>query len=129
MSPAQLAASSGLTPAAVSRYLSGKRQPTYPAAQKLAAALGVAVDYLLNPEGYAAPIEAARDIAERAKTKGLGYEDAQAVFEAGVDVLQETPTEGGINWRERALAAERKLQRLRSILGRTVAAIDKGGRR
>ena len=44
MTPGQLAAAAGTTPAAVSRYESGDRRPTWDAVQQLAAALGVTTD-------------------------------------------------------------------------------------
>lgn len=50
MNQKQLADEIGLTPVAVSRYLSGKRKPTIDFAVSISKAFGVSLDWLLKDE-------------------------------------------------------------------------------
>jgi transcriptional regulator with XRE-family HTH domain len=129
----EVADATGVTAAALSRYLSGQRQPRYKEAEKLADYFGVAPDYLLNPARYQRPFEIAKKAAaefegtdkERDKVFNdvLRYETDkvrswQDGFSEAESVLREEPVVfGGIDWRGRALVAEAKLANLRIKMG------------
>lgn len=98
----------------------------------LAEVYGLNPDYVLNPEIYQAPILKAKEAASKVKDK----KEAQSVFDAtearerekllarvaGVEAaegaLRDEPIQyGGIDWRGRALVAEKKLANLRIKIG------------
>ena len=86
MSQTDLARATNLTSAAISRYLSGERQPKGPLLLSVANALGTSVDYLLGktiepyPASKEADLEEAiRLIARNAKT--MTAEEKQKIAE------------------------------------------------
>lgn len=124
-----VAKGTGLTPAAVSRYLSGQRQPRYLEAVKLAEFFGVNPDYLLNPDKYRLPFSVAAEAVKgmeegpprdreynrvlREETEKL--KARQEGWEAASDVVREDPPWVD-QWRDRALAAEALLDQFRELL-------------
>lgn len=109
-----VASATGITPAALSRYLSGQREPRYAEAQKLADFFCLNTDYLLNPERYSSPLREAAAIA-----KEVGGPSQNAIFERTErelrsDMVREEPLGyEAIDWRHRALVAEGKLEAIR----------------
>ena len=112
-----VASATGITPAALSRYLSGQREPRYAEAQKLADFFCLNTDYLLNPERYSSPLREAAAIA-----KEVGGPSQNAIFEITerelrADIVREEPLSAEmIDWRRRALLAEGKLEAVRREL-------------
>lgn len=128
-SAAELARRSGLSHVAIANYLKG-RTPRYSEAQKLADALGLNPDYLLNPDRYTQPFEVAakaiegiedsdlraREFNRIAKLETLRLQDRQEGWEAAGDVVrEESPLD--TEWRCRALRAEAKLKAIQEVLG------------
>lgn len=86
-----IAMMAGITPAALSRYMSGKRFPKYEEARRLAAV-------------FEMPIE-------------LFMQSAAAVFSAeDAEVFREEAPEYKIDWMKRAHHAEEKIARLKNAL-------------
>jgi len=123
----ELARRAGLSHVAIANYLAG-RVPKYEAAEKLSAVFGVNTDYLLNPDRYKSPFEAATSAFDRAegslkerevvyqdtlkketqklKARSEGYNEAEALMRVDLE-----------GWKKRALAAEGKLANMRVKIG------------
>lgn len=81
MTQKQLAEKSGITEAAISRYLSGERTPRSVFLAKIAKALGVSSDYLLGESTADADVDSAvRLIARNAKS--ISEEQYRSLVEA-----------------------------------------------
>jgi transcriptional regulator with XRE-family HTH domain len=133
---ADLARESGLSHVAIGNYLKG-RVPKYAEASRIAAVFGISPDYLLNPALYASPLKIAAQIAESATG---GAKDRQRIFEAaeralsasmlpndGTSAQNEAGTlqgAGVVDWRTRALSAEKQLAKIKATLKKTVEEIE-----
>lgn len=80
-----------ITPAALSRYMSGQRFPKYAEAKRLAKVFEMPVELFLQA-------------------------DASELSATDANVFREEPREYGINWMQRARAAEEKITRLKVTL-------------
>ncbi|TXH18461.1 MAG: XRE family transcriptional regulator [Hyphomicrobiaceae bacterium] len=140
-SAAELARRSGLSHVAIANYVKG-RTPRYSEATKLAAAFGVAPDFLLNPSVYrvgferaAEAVKAITDPEKKAEEYNrLVRADLERIkarqegWEAASDVVREDPPWVD-QWRDRALAAEALLDQFRELLDRDKTITKKKGSR
>lgn len=117
LTKAELARRAGLSHVAIGNYLNG-RIPRFVEADKLATALGITTDYLLNPGRLDASLAIGSKVAKKAAAVlGLTKDQQQVLFEAAEEVIREQPGEyGAIDWRQRALDAEAKLEELKAKL-------------
>ena len=133
---ADLARESGLSHVAIGNYLKG-RVPKYLEASKIAAVFGISPDYLLNPALYSSPLKIAAQIAESAtgtaKERQRIFEAAERALSASMLPPDESAAEtdsgrlqgaGVVDWRTRALAAEKQLAKIKATLKKTVEEIE-----
>jgi transcriptional regulator with XRE-family HTH domain len=86
-----IALKAGITPAALSRYMSGKRFPKYAEARRLAAVFDMPIELFMQSDAAT-----------------LSTEDAES--------FREDPKEYQIDWMKRAHHAEEKITRLKAAL-------------
>lgn len=117
LTKAELARRSGVSHVAIANYLNG-RTPRWPEAEKLAGALGVQPDFLLNPGKYSKPLKLGSSVAQKvAALVNADADQQQIIFEMIEKALREDSKEQGSGkWRDRALAAERELAELKAKL-------------
>ena len=99
MAARDVAIAAKISPAALSRYMNGQRFPKLAEAQRLAAALGMSVDLLLQAD--------AALLSEKDKPK-----------------MREQDGEYAMDWQSSAQDAEERLHRVRGELLRIRSAID-----